>query len=126
MNKLDYLTSPGYLEGGDSRDKTGLFPKGSGPSALVSTKGVFRFDPETKEMYLSSIHPGVSLESVKKDIPWDLKVASDLSETMRPTDEEIDFIRNFDPELSAGRQLSVELRNAYIKEKANLRSGENH
>jgi len=45
VNKLDYFTSPGYLDGGDSRDKTGLFPKGSGPSALISTKGVFRFDP---------------------------------------------------------------------------------
>jgi glutaconate CoA-transferase subunit B len=109
VNKLDYFTSPGYLEGGDSRDKTGLF----------------RFDPMTKEMYLSQIYPGVKLESIKKDIPWDLKVASDLSVTPRPTDEEIDFIRDFAPELSAGRELAVELRNAYIKKKADLRSGKN-
>ncbi|MCE5210992.1 MAG: glutaconate CoA-transferase [Deltaproteobacteria bacterium] len=122
VNKLDYFTSPGYLEGGDSRDKTGLFPKGSGPSALISTKGIFRFDPVTKEIYLAQIHPGVKLEAVKKDIPWDLKVAADLSETQRPTDNEIDFIRNFAPELSAGRELAVELRDACIKEKANLRS----
>jgi glutaconate CoA-transferase subunit B len=124
VNKLDYLTSPGYLEGGDSRDKSGLFPIGSGPSALVSTKGVFRFDPKTKEMYLATIHPGVSLESVKKDIPWDLKVASDLAVTERPTDEEIDFIRNFAPELTAGRELAAELRNAHIMKKRDLRSGE--
>jgi glutaconate CoA-transferase subunit B len=122
VNKLDYLTSPGYLEGGDSRDKTGLFPKGSGPVALISTKGVFRFDPVTKEMYLAQIHPGVTLESVKKDVPWDLQVASDLTQTERPTDEEIDFIRNFAPELSAGRALALELRNANIIKKANLLS----
>jgi glutaconate CoA-transferase subunit B len=125
VKKLDYLTSPGYLEGGDSRDKTGLFPKGSGPSALISTKGVFRFDPVTKEMFLSTIHPGVSLESIQKEIPWDLKIVAELKETKRPTDEEIDFIRDFAPELSAGRQLAVELRNAYQFEKAKLRTG-NH
>ena len=122
VNKLDYLTSPGYLEGGDSRDKTGLFPKGSGPVALISTKGVFRFDPVTKEMYLAQIFPGVRLESIKKDIPWDLKVASDLAVTLRPTDEEINFIRDFAPELSVGRQLAVELRYAHMRNKADLRA----
>jgi len=66
VNKLDYFTSPGYLDGGDSRDKTGLFPEGSGPSALISTKGVFRFDPETKEMYLAQIFPASGLNPSKK------------------------------------------------------------
>lgn len=122
VNKLDYVTSPGYLEGGDSRDRTGLFPPGSGPSMLVNTKGVFRFDPVTKEMFLAQIHPGVELESIKKDIPWDLKVSPDLSETPRPSNEEIDFIRNFAPELSVGRELAVELRNAYTLEKAKRRA----
>jgi glutaconate CoA-transferase, subunit B len=122
VNKLDYVTSPGYLEGGDTRDKTGLFPIGSGPAALISTKGVFRFDPLTKEMFLAQIHPGISLTAIKKDIPWDLNVAPDLSETLRPSDEEIDFIRNFAPELSAGREVAVELRSNYIREKAQLRS----
>ena len=109
VNQLDYFTSPGYLEGGDSRDKTGLFPKGTGPTMLLSTKGLFRFDPVTKEMYLAQIHPRVTVEDVKKDVPWDLKIASDLSETPHPTDEEIDFIRCFAPAMSAGRELSMEL-----------------
>jgi len=76
---------------------------------LLSTKGVFRFDPETKEIYLAQIHPRVTVEDVKKDVPWDLKVASDLTETPHPTDEEIDFIRRFAPAQSAGRELSMEL-----------------
>jgi glutaconate CoA-transferase subunit B len=42
-------------------------------------------------------------------VPWDLKVASDLTETPHPTDEEIDFIRRFAPAQSAGRELSMEL-----------------
>jgi glutaconate CoA-transferase subunit B len=109
VEKLDYVTSPGYLDGGDSRDNSGLFPKGTGPSMLLSTKGVFRFDPVTKEMYLAQIHPRVTVEDVKKEVPWDLKVAPDLSETPHPTDEEIDFIREFAPGMSAGRELSMEL-----------------
>ena len=76
---------------------------------LLSTKGLFRFDPVTKEMYLAQIHPRVTIEDVKKDVPWDLKIAPDLSETPRPTDEEIDFIRCFAPAMSAGRELSMEL-----------------
>ena len=109
VEKLDYFTSLGYLEGGDSRDKTGLFPKGTGPTMLLSTKGLFRFDPVTKEMYLAQIHPRVKLEDVKKDVPWDLKIAPDLSETPHPTDDEIDFIRRFAPGMSAGRELAMEL-----------------
>jgi glutaconate CoA-transferase subunit B len=107
--KLDYFTSPGYLDGGSSRDDSGLFPKGSGPSMLLSTKGVFHFDPVTREMYLAQIHPRVTVEDVKKDVPWDLKVSPDLSETPHPTDDEIDFIRSFSPAASAGRQLAQEL-----------------
>jgi len=118
VNKLDYMTSPGYLTGGDSREKSGLFPKGSGPSMLLTTKGVFRFDPETKEIYLAQIHPQVKIEDVKKDVPWNLKISPDLSETPRPTDEEIAFIRNFAPSQSAGRQLALELTVAYMMSKA--------
>ncbi|MGD0276333.1 MAG: CoA-transferase [Syntrophales bacterium] len=120
--KLDYFTSPGYLEGGDSRDKTGLFPKGTGPSMLLTTKGVFRFDQETKEMYLSEIHPRVSVDKIKKDIPWDLKISPDLKETAPPTDEEIDFIRRFAPTESVGRQLMFELSFTYFLKKAEQKS----
>jgi glutaconate CoA-transferase, subunit B len=109
VNELDYLTSPGYLDGGDSRERSGLFPPGSGPTMLLTTKGIFRFDPKTKEMYLAQIHPRVTVEDVKKDVPWDLKVADDLKESEHPTDEEIDFIRCFAPGMSAGRELSLEL-----------------
>ncbi len=116
-NKLDYFTSPGYLDGGDSRDKSGLFPPGSGPSMLLTTKGAFRFDSKTKEMYLAQIHPRVSVGDIKKDIPWDLKVASDLTETTPPTEEEINFIRRFAPTEVVGRQLMFELGLANIMRK---------
>ena len=109
VQKLDYLTSPGYLSGGDARDQCGLFPKGSGPSKLITQKGIFEFDSETKEMYLAEIHPRILPEQVKKDIPWDLKISDDLSETKPPSDEEIDFIRKFAPAAVLGRTLATEL-----------------
>lgn len=109
VNKLDYFTSPGYLDGGDSRKKTGRYAEGSGPSMLLTTKGVFRFDPITKELYLTKLHPKVDLADVKKDVPWELKIASDLAETSHPTDEEIDFVRRFAPGQAAGRKLMMEL-----------------
>lgn len=121
VEKLDYLTSPGHLEGGDSRDRSGLFPKGSGPSMLLTTKGVFRFDPETKELYLAQIHPGVTVEDIKRDIPWDLKVSPDLSVTEAPTDREIDFVRRFAPMISMGRELATELVVEHVFKRAQER-----
>jgi glutaconate CoA-transferase subunit B len=117
VDKLDYLTSPGYLDGGDSREKSGLFPKGSGPSMVLTTKGVFRFDPVTKEIYLSQVHPKVAVEDVKRDVPWELKVADDLSETPRPTDEEITFMRKFAPNMVISRELMLELTLANMTRK---------
>ncbi len=107
--KLEYVTSPGYLDGGDSRERSGLFPPGSGPSMLLTTRGVFRFDSVTKELYLQEIHPGVSLEGVRKEVPWDLKVSPELGQTAAPRDEEIDFIRKFAPGEALGRELGAEL-----------------
>jgi len=86
-----------------------LFPKGSGPSKLITQKGIFEFDPATKEMYLAEIHPRTKVEDIKKDVPWDLKISESLSETKRPGDEEIDFIRKFAPAVIMGRALSTEV-----------------
>lgn len=118
VETLDYFTSPGYLEGGDSREKTGLFPEGSGPSMLLTTKGVFRFDPVTREMYLAQIHPGVDMAEVKKEVPWELKISPDLTRTERPGDEEIDFVRRFAPAESLGRSVSTELAIAHVMKRA--------
>lgn len=121
VEKLDYLTSPGYLDGGNSREESGLFPKGTGPSMLLTTKGVFCFDSKTKEMYLDQIHPGVNVEEIKKEIPWDLKISKNLQQTQRPGDEEIDFVRKFAPAESLGRQVATELAIEQVYKRAKER-----
>ncbi|BCS96616.1 3-oxoadipate--succinyl-CoA transferase subunit B [Desulfoluna limicola] len=109
VNELDYLTSPGYLTGGDSREASGLFPEGSGPTMLISPKGIFRFDETTKELYLAQIFPGVDVEEIKQEIPWELKVSPTLSEVEPPTREELAFIRYFAPSESLGKATTIEL-----------------
>ena len=121
VEKLPYLTSPGYLGGGDEREKSGRYTPGSGPSILITPKGIYKFDPKTKEMYLDALFPGVTVENVRADVPWDLKVADSLSKYPVPTDEEILFIRKLAPHSpfphAVGNALALEhfLRRAAAK-----------
>ena len=109
VEKLDYFTSPGYMGGGEERDRCGLFRPGSGPSMMISTEAVFRFDPKTKEVYLESLLPGVDLQKVKSKVPWDLRVADPLKPFPTPTEEEIDYIRTFAPQHCIPREVMMEL-----------------
>ena len=75
----------------DAREKM-RFP-GKGPALVVSTLGLLRFDPVTKEMYLESYHPGVAIEMIKENTAWDLKISPDVKETEAPTVEEVRLLR---------------------------------
>ncbi len=95
VEKLDYMTSPGHLTGPGGRERAGL--PGGGPHAVVTTMGVYRFDNETREMYLEKIHPGVKLENIKAAVKWDLAVSPNLVETEPPTEEQVMVMRTLDP-----------------------------
>ena len=115
VEKLGYLTSPGYLEGHGARERAG-FPPGSGPKALYSPQGVFRFQEESGEIYLDGLFPGHTVEEIRDRVPWDLKVADEVGELPPPTREEVDIIRSFAPEISAGRKLQIEMSVPVIME----------
>jgi len=116
VEKLPYLSSPGYFGGNEEREKTGRYPKGSGPSILISPDAMFKFDKDTKELYLFALAPGVSLDRVKSRIPWDLKVAEKLESFPVPTDEELTFLRRFSPRSCFSSVVAGELSvNAAIK-----------
>jgi glutaconate CoA-transferase subunit B len=95
VEKVDYITSPGYGDGGDWRERVGL-PRG-GPSAVITTLGVLRFEGESKEMVLTAVHPHISPTEVQANTGWPLKIAPDLQTTPAPTAEELALIRRFDP-----------------------------
>lgn len=93
---VDYITSPGYLRGGDDRRAAGL-PEG-GPAALITTLGVFEFEAATREAVLRSYHPGVTIDEVRAQTGWPLRVVPDARETPPPSPEELRLIRALDPQ----------------------------
>ena len=92
VKKLDFITDPGYLEGYDTRVKAG-YPLDTGPDSIITPLCIMRFDPVTKEAYLDALHPGVTIEQVKEETGWDLKVAKELKEVEPPTLQEIEICR---------------------------------
>jgi glutaconate CoA-transferase subunit B len=95
--RLDFLTSPGHLQGGNARAELGM--PGAGPQVVITDRCVFGFDPTTREMVLRSLHPGVELAAVQAEVGWDLQVAPILAATEVPTAEELRILRQeLDPQ----------------------------
>jgi len=89
--KVDYLTSPGYLDGPGAREKAGLIP--GGPTAVVTNMAVMRFDDKTKEMYLSKYYPGITPQKILENMEFDVDV-SRATEQTPPTAEELRILRD--------------------------------
>ncbi|MEX2704235.1 MAG: CoA-transferase subunit beta [Candidatus Freyrarchaeum guaymaensis] len=96
VKKVDFITTPGYLTGPGAREKAGL-PADTGPYRVITQLGIYDFDEETKRMRLISIHPGVTLEEVKKNCGFELLVKEPLETTPVPTKEEIKILHELDP-----------------------------
>jgi glutaconate CoA-transferase subunit B len=80
--KLDFRTSVGHLEGGRSREELGA--PGKGPERVITNLGVYGFDAESREMVLEALHPGVTLEEVRREVGWPLRVSEPLAKTPLP------------------------------------------
>jgi glutaconate CoA-transferase, subunit B len=59
--------------------------------------GIFSFDPESREMILASNHPGVSIEEIKKETGWPLRISRDIYQTPAPSKDELEAVRKYDP-----------------------------
>jgi glutaconate CoA-transferase subunit B len=91
--RVSYVTSPGNGDGSGWRRRVGL-PRG-GPAAVITTKAVLRFG-EDGEAYLSSTHPGVSVEDVVNNSGWKVRARADVGPTPEPSGEELKAIREYD------------------------------
>jgi glutaconate CoA-transferase subunit B len=80
--KVDFITTPGYIDGPGAREKWGL-PPNTGPAVIVTNKAIMRFDEKTKIAYLFSYHPKSTVDEIVADTPWDLVVSKDVHETGR-------------------------------------------
>ncbi len=97
VEKVDYISGAGYLDGGDAREQLGL---GGGPQAVFTNLAVMDFDPDSKRMRLKSVHPGVSVEQVQTATGFELLMATDsVPETRPPTCEQVRLSREvIDPD----------------------------
>jgi len=92
VERLDFVTSPGFLDGGNARERHGL--AGAGPTRVITDRGVLEPDPKSKELVLTHVHPGVDAEAVRRATGWPLRVADPLQVTAPVTDRELAVLRD--------------------------------
>src|SRR6201996_2145109 len=86
VDRLDFVTTVGFGDGPGARERLGF--RGRGPTAVITDMGVMEPDPDSKELVLAEIHPGVSVEDVRENTGWELRIAPDLQVTPTPTEQE--------------------------------------
>ena len=92
VEKLDYITTPGYLTGPNAREKAGL-PRKTGPYRVITQLGVMGFDDDTKRMNLISTHPGVKVDEIIANTGFQLIISDNIPDTMTPTEDELRLLR---------------------------------
>ena len=96
VKAVDFVTSPGFLTGDNSRHDAGLIA--GGMYRVVTDLSMLGFDEGSKRMKLLALHPGVTVEQVQQNTGFDLLVAADLPATNPPTENELAVLRHLDPE----------------------------
>jgi len=93
VETVDFLTTPGYLEGGNSREESGL-PIGTGPYKIITNMAVMDFAPDSKRMRVISLNPGFTFADVQENCGFELLQADNLQQTKPPTAEELRILRD--------------------------------
>jgi glutaconate CoA-transferase subunit B len=91
VERLDFRTTVGFGDGPGDRDRLGF--RGRGPTAVITDRGVLEPDPDSRELTLTQIHPGVGIEEAREATGWALKVRPDPARTPAPTGEELAALR---------------------------------
>src|SRR5882757_3916493 len=91
VERLDFRTTVGFGDGPGDRERLGF--RGRGPVAVITDLGVLEPDPETKELILTQLHPGVSAEEVREATGWDLRLAAEPRVTEPPSPDELGALR---------------------------------
>lgn len=96
VEKVDFVTSPGYLSGGTSRADSGLIA--GGMFRVVTDLGVMGFDEKTRAMKALALHPGVTAEQVRDNTGFDLIIDRNVGTTDPLRADELAVLRNLDPD----------------------------
>jgi glutaconate CoA-transferase subunit B len=98
VDKVDFVSGPGFVDGTGGRERIGSPAYSEGPRYVVTPAAIFDFEEETKMMRLKSIHPGHKVEEVKSRMGFSPIIPEKVPETEPPTVEELEIIRSFDPD----------------------------
>jgi len=90
VSKVDYLTSPGWLDGGDGRERAGL--TGNGPSKVITDMAIMGFEKSTRKMFLERYYPGTNPDKILENMDFDVDI-SKARELSPPTREELGILR---------------------------------
>lgn len=101
VEELSFRTSVGYGDGPGHRQRLGL--PGRGPTLVVTNLGLLRPDPDTCELTLTDLHPGVTRQQVQEATGWELKMAADVATTPDPTPEELCHLRRLESTIPVGK-----------------------
>ncbi len=89
--RVDFVTSPGFLHGGSARSALGIRTRG--PEVVITDLCILRFDAQRKEMFVASLHPNVTPDKVRANIGWDVRFAAELAATPPPNAQELRLVR---------------------------------
>ena len=93
VKHVDFVTTPGYLDGPGAREKVGL-PVGTGPFRVVSTLGIMGFHPHSKRMLLLATQPGIAISKIIENTEFELIIPGDVEENYPPTTQELEILRS--------------------------------
>ena len=93
VEKVSFLTTPGYLDGPGARERAGL-PAHTGPYKVITNMAIMGYDETTKRMRVESLHEGSTLDQVQENCSFPLLKAKEIVKTPTPSKEELDILRN--------------------------------
>jgi len=104
VERVDFITSPGYLDGGDSRERTGLIL--ARPVRVITDLAQLTFDPESKRMLLEALQPGVTVEEVIRKTGFELMMPDSVPELSPPTTREVELLRALEGDAGEGPETA--------------------
>lgn len=106
VERLDFITSVGFLTGGDTRERAGL--TGKGPVAVITDLCILRPDPVTRELKVASMHPGADRQTIAANTGWQIQFEEHCEETEAPTADELRALRDLKARTAAGHGIQGE------------------
>ena len=92
VNKVDFLTTAGYIDGPGAREKAGL-PEGTGPYRIVTQLGIYGFNEQSKRVELVSLHEGQTVETIQENSGFDIIIPNKYETSPKPPAEYLKILR---------------------------------